>query len=374
MCATASLHKKMRWDIFCKIVDNFGDIGVCWRLAKQLQAEHHVNICLWVDDLSVAQKLIPDLNIAAQTQVINHITICAWHEHTTFNQAADVVIEGFSCTLPAAYISLMRSDTVWINLEYLSAEPWVAGFHAGSGKHAELTRHFFFPGFTEATGGLIREADTTHAMRHFNANSNDNQNEDSSLKISLFAYPHAPIADLLEVLTHRTQAIDCYVPTSNIFNKIADFFGNQNIHIGDTLTRGNLHVHLLPFLSQDDYDQLLRSCDLNFVRGEDSWIRAIWAGKPFIWLPYWQTENTHTTKLNAFLALFYANFNQKQVVCEAHQYWLSGHVPQQVWQRYLHHLPAISTFTLQQAKQLATHTDLATKLVIFSEKIVRNQV
>jgi uncharacterized repeat protein (TIGR03837 family) len=121
----------------------------------------------------------------------------------------------------------------------------------------------------------------------------------------------------------------------------------------------------LPFLSQPDYDQLLRDCDINFVRGEDSWVRAIWAGKPFIWQPYVQAEDTHITKLNAFLDVFYANLNLKNMLQKAHGYWSAGHMPNDVWNEYLTHLPAISHHTLQQRNQLAKQTDLAAKMVIF---------
>ena len=26
----------MHWDMFCRVIDNYGDIGVCWRLAADL--------------------------------------------------------------------------------------------------------------------------------------------------------------------------------------------------------------------------------------------------------------------------------------------------------------------------------------------------
>ncbi|MEQ1488588.1 MAG: elongation factor P maturation arginine rhamnosyltransferase EarP, partial [Methylotenera sp.] len=146
---------------------------------------------------------------------------------------------------------------------------------------------------------------------------------------------------------------------------IAKFFGKDSLEIGETLTRKNLTVQVLPFLSQADYDQLLHSCDLNFVRGEDSWVRAIWAGKPFIWQPYIQTENAHLEKLNAFLVTFYANFEQKEMLCEAYQCWSAGHMPNDVLQRYLNNLPATQAYTFARAKQLAAQTDLAAKLVIF---------
>jgi uncharacterized repeat protein (TIGR03837 family) len=62
-----------------------------------------------------------------------------------------------------------------------------------------------------------------------------------------------------------------------------------------------LRVSLLPLLSQTDFDQLLWTCDLNFVRGEDSLVRALWAGRPFVWQIYPQDDGAHRPKLAAFL-------------------------------------------------------------------------
>ena len=195
------------------------------------------------------------------------------------------------------------------------------------------------------------------------------RNDEGGLKVSLFCYPQAPINALLDVMAQSTQVINCHVPASSILPQIAEFFDVEAIGVGDYFTRENLHVHILPFLSQLDYDQLLRDCDLNFVRGEDSWIRAIWAGKPFIWQPYFQDENAHIKKLNAFLDLFYANLNIKETVCEAHRCWSVGQLPKQVWSTYLERLAAISGYTLQQSQQLAKQQDLASKLVIFCNNI-----
>ena len=361
---------KQRWDIFCKIVDNFGDIGVCWRLARQLQLEHGLQIRLWIDDLGVAKKIIPSLNIAKSSQVCDEITILKWpsadkENEADFSKAAEVVIEAFACGLPSAYLSAMaQRKSKWINLEYLSAEPWVADFHAKPSPQANgLTRYFYFPGFTEAAGGLIRERDILG--RHYD----DSRSDVDGLKISLFCYPHAPIHDLLTVMAESNQQINCYVPASSILPQIANFFGQETFDIGDNFRRDNLHVQILPFLSQADYDALLRDCDINFVRGEDSWVRAIWAGKPFIWQPYFQDENTHIKKLNAFLDLFYADFEAKQVVCEAHSAWVLGQLSNAIWQSYLDNLSAINTFSRQQSKNLAKLDDLAAKLVIFCNKI-----
>ena len=407
---------KPRWDIFCKIVDNLGDIGVCWRLARQLQVEHGLQIRLWIDDLAAAQKIVPSLNIAENSQVCDEITILKWANvnkegEVDFSNAAEVVIETFACGLPSAYLAAMVQQqspvckTKWINLEYLSAETWVDDFHAKPSPQANgLTRYFYFPGFTDATGGLIRERSISTQLR-----SNINplpqagegarqrgrgavqvnldvaplsnlsptsgreafavESSERNLKVSLFCYPLAPIHDLLTAMAESNQQINCYVPASSILPQIADFFGKETIGVGDYLSQKNLHLHVLPFLSQADYDALLRDCDINFVRGEDSWVRAIWAGKPFIWQPYFQDGNTHIKKLNAFLDLFYADFAAKQVVCEAHSAWVLGQFSNEVLQSYLDNLSAINTFTRQQSNKLAKQDDLAAKLVIFCNKL-----
>lgn len=377
---------KQHWDIFCKIVDNLGDIGVCWRLARQLHNEYGLSVRLWIDDLTTAKKIIPHLNVGLKQQVIDEIIIFKWPSadeatEADFTDVGDAVIEAFACELPVAYLNAMaqkksklNQQLTWVNLEYLSAEPWVADFHAQPSPQANgLTRNFYFPGFTESTGGLIREADIFDLNQNF-ANSTTCQNtfwqglnltNHHHLKVSLFGYPHAPISDLLAAMAESNQPVDCYIPESSILPKIADFFGVKSLKVGENLQLKNLNLHVLPFLNHVDYDRLLTACDINFVRGEDSWLRAIWAGKPFIWQPYFQDENTHIKKLDAFLALFYTNFSVKNQVMQMHAAWASDHLSAAVWHGYLNQLPNIAGYTLQQSHQLAKQKDLAAKLVVF---------
>lgn len=374
-----------QWDLFCRIVDNFGDIGVCWRLAKQLHAEHGIDIRLWIDELNIARQIISSLDVTQRIQQVDGITIAAWDENTRFEQAADAVIETFSCELPEQYLSLMQPETIWINLEYLSAEPWVEGFHARNSKRGRLMRHFFFPGFTEATGGLLRENDIVDKSQALAASQTlqadffrqlNLPDGSQTLKISLFCYPHAPIRDLLEAMANSGKKINCYVPATGILPKVAEFFGAASVSTGDHLKRGNLTVHVLPFLSQLDYDKLLASCDINFVRGEDSWIRAIWAGKPFIWQPYLQAEDTHIIKLNAFLELFYSGCepDTRRAAIVMHQAWVSSQMVAPSWQNYLSHIDAIKLLSGQKTAALATQTDLTTNLVIYIEKLHHNHI
>ena len=34
-------RQPLLWDIFCQVIDNHGDVGVCWRLARELAARGH---------------------------------------------------------------------------------------------------------------------------------------------------------------------------------------------------------------------------------------------------------------------------------------------------------------------------------------------
>lgn len=375
-----------RCDVFCKIVDNFGDIGVCWRLAKQLHTEHQFAINLWIDDLNVARQLIPSLNPELSSQHVDGIHIQHWQTHSQFKQAAEVVIEAFGCELPASYLACMHAKTIWINLEYLSAESWVADFHARHSKLGSLTRHFFFPGFSAGSGGLLREqkiiannqaiAESTTQQQAFFKGLQVKSLTHDVLKVSLFCYPNAPIHALLHAMADGSQAIQCFVPATGILPKVAEFFGVTALNVGEQRSHKNLTLNVLPFLSQADYDYLLASCDINFVRGEDSWIRAIWAGKPFVWQPYWQTENSHMTKLEAFLALLDTQADNLTLRASRalNLAWSGSSVSTEIWQDYLGHLDTLRQLYAAQSAELAAMPDLATNLVIFIEKLRTNKI
>ena len=199
----------VRWDIFCTVIDNYGDIGVCWRLARQLVAEHGMAVRLWVDDLHRLAPLHPEIDTRLECQQACGVEIRQWEQDFPIVEPADVVIEGFGCTLPMVYEHAMASRAkppVWINLEYLSAEAWVESCHLLPSPHPylKLTKYFFFPGFTEGTGSLLREAGLLEAREAFHATAGAfratlglppaNPNE---LLVSLFSYDTAPIRELL---------------------------------------------------------------------------------------------------------------------------------------------------------------------------------
>ena len=307
--------------LFCRVVDNYGDIGICWRLARQLALEHHIGVTLWVDDLLSFQRICPQVAIDQESQQIGDIRIRHWRDQDgvfSRDDISDIVIEFFGCELPPAYIAAMaqcQPQPVWLNLEGLSAEEWVEGCHTLSSPHPSLslTKYFYFPGFTNKTGGLLLEADLLQQRSQFQQNQAEQaqflnqlgvtESELAATKVSLFCYPQAPVHELFTVWQNSSSPVTCLVAQGVASAALAAFFGSA-IPVGSSCTRGALTVRVIPFVAQPDYDKLLWACDFNFVRGEDSFVRALWAARPFVWHIYPQDNNLHHVKLKAFLARY----------------------------------------------------------------------
>lgn len=309
-------------DIFCDVIDNFGDIGVTWRLAKQLVAEHNQNVRLWVNDLNAFCHLCPEADINAAIQLLKGVEIHLWQDPWQPTRPADLVIEAFGCELPQTYIDAMvarAEPSLWLNLEYLSAEDWVSGCHGlPSLQPKGLKKFFFFPGFTPQTGGLLRENDLLAQRKHCQSSPKAQETfltrygvtiQPAAQLISLFAYENPALPSWLDALSKSSIPVQLLVPEGRILGDLKQWLNLNTLAPGDIIVRGALTINVLPFMSQEDYDQLLWLCDFNVVRGEDSFVRAQWAGRPFLWHIYPQTENTHLDKLEAFLDLYCASLD-----------------------------------------------------------------
>jgi uncharacterized repeat protein (TIGR03837 family) len=369
--------------VFCKVVDNFGDIGICWRLARQFAQEHQLNVTLWVDDLRSFQRICHEVIIEAETQLIQNITIRRWHDqHGEFRPAeiTDIVIEFFGCELPLSYVNAMAvrvPKAVWINLEGLSAESWVEGCHALPSPHPRLplTKYFFFPGFTDKTGGLLIEAGLQQqrdlfqrdpaAIASFLGQFGVTSSEMAATKVSLFCYPHAPLLALFDTWQRGPDNTICLVPAGVAVDALQTFFGKLTQH----MTRGALTVRVIPFLNQPDYDKLLWACDVNFVRGEDSFVRAQWAKRPFIWHIYPQDNNLHHVKLKAFLQRLTARTDNFVDFCLL---WNAA-IDQPAdlttsWSRLQADLPQLIQLSGTWQQQLLANGNLASNLLRFAHK------
>lgn len=382
----ADIARRQRWDLFCSVVDNYGDIGVCWRLARQLVADAGVEVRLWVDDLHSFQRLLRSLDPACDEQVWRGVCVRRWREpFEPTPSVADVVIEAFACTLPDAYISAMAQCTiapVWINLEYLSAEGWVEDCHGLASPHPQLAlrKHFFFPGFTARTGGLLRERGLLAQRRDFQTDGSRPaafwrglglpQPVPGELRLSLFSYGCAGLPDLLNAWSVSPRPIFCLLPEGRYAEPVAHWFGQDNAEPGAHWQRGNLQVRVLPFLEQDDYDRLLWACDLNLVRGEDSFVRAQWAGRPFVWQIYRQQEQAHRVKLQAFLERYTAGLAPASAEA-LRRFWLAWDEERDVaeaWPDFVGHYDALMRHAEAWIETQKKVGDLVTNLVQFCQR------
>lgn len=345
------------WDIFCRVIDNLGDLGVCWRLSRQL-ARRGVQVRLWLDDDAALRWMAP--------QGCPGVEVRPWTQPLDLDRITpgQVLIEAFGCEIPADFVEAFavqsqRHPSAWINLEYLSAQPYVERSHrlpspVLSGPGQGLTKHFFYPGFTPRTGGLLREPDLVQRQNGFHAASWLAQHgittRPDECLASLFCYePHA-LPDLLVRLARHPSHL---LVTA----------GRATEAVRACQVPAGLRLSYLPYLEQDDFDHLLWSCDINFVRGEDSLVRGLWAGKPLVWQLYPQQDLAHHAKLAAFLDWLDAPPGLR----EMHKCWNQVGAAR---------MPALDLAawrdTVHQARQrLLEQSDLLTQLLEFVAHVTR---
>jgi uncharacterized repeat protein (TIGR03837 family) len=303
----------MRWDLFCQIVDNYGDAGICWRLARSLTSLHGQEVRIFCDDLPTLNLLASGVDpaISAKIELLPWEASYGNHRHAV--KAPDVVIEAFGCELPERYMAglfIAAKKPILINLEYLSAEPWIIEFHGKASPQSHgIPKYFFFPGFQEEVGGLLLDPIPAAGTLSANQIPSDLQDTWSKLRpgakrISIFCYPGAPLRKWLEDLGAIDEEFDILLTYGHA--QLLSLQSGQQIALPL-----NLQLLSIPFVSQDEYDWVLSQCDFNIVRGEDSFVRAQLAGKPFIWHIYPQEDQAHEVKLAAFLDLYLQDASQE---------------------------------------------------------------
>jgi uncharacterized repeat protein (TIGR03837 family) len=345
------------WDIFCTVIDNHGDLGVCWRLTRQLLAQGQ-SVRLWVDDASALAWMAPEAPTLPKLQVLPWAA-ASQSEVLKNLEPADVWIEAFGCTLPEAFVAhgvaTHPQQPAWINLEYLSAEDWVPRMHnmpspVMSGPAKGWTKRFFYPGFTADTGGLLRETDLQERHQRFDRAAWRQQHAPhlapGGLLISLFCYEPASLPQLLAQLVGTPHHL--LVAPGRPLAAVHQALAGMPVHPSWSA---------LPYTTQNGFDEMLWACDLNFVRGEDSLVRALWAGQPFIWHIYPQDDNAHHVKLDAFLDWMQAPESLRR----AHRVWNGMEAGE--WPALSSSALADWTACVQTARQqLLQQTDLISQL------------
>lgn len=373
----------LRVAVIVRVVDNFGDAGVAWRLARQLHAEHGCNVSLWIDAPAVLARFLAELDAARDDTIIGGVRVRRLPPPGAtvappLDPWPDVLVEAFGGGVPAAWIDAIeaaRVPPVWIHLEYLSAEDWVEGAHGLPSPHPTrgYTRWFFYPGFTPRTGGLLRERGLPESLR-------DDRGQawadvalppppTDALALSLFCYPTASLIPLLRAWAREAQPVHVLVPDGVASAALQAFLGTApavgSVHFDDSLC-----IAVVPFVDQDAFDRRLAACDFALVRGEDSFVRAQWARVPFAWHIYPQDDDAHRVKLAAFLARYTAALDPHAAeALRAFTFAFTagdGTATAAAWPAVRHSLPALRTHARHWAADLARQRDLATQLVEFA--------
>jgi len=350
-------------DLFCRVVDNLGDAGVCWRLARQLAVEFGWQVRLWIDDVAPLAGLRPGVDAGKAKQQIDGVDICRWQSDFPDVVPGDVVIEAFACALPPAFVTAMAQRNpvpVWINLEYLSAEDWVAGCHGLPSPHPTLplTKYFFFPGFAAGTGGLIRERDLPPPSH---------RTVGQELVVSMFCYQTPALPRLLTAWAEADEPVLCQIADGLPRQQVENWLGRA-FPVGTVVRCGGLRLTATRFVSQPDYDSRLADCDLNFVRGEDSFVRAQWAGRSFVWQAYPQADDAHFAKLDAFLRIYVRDLDGEPARQSLLAFWHAWNGRGDVavaWPAFRAALPRLASHARRWADDATRSGNLAENLVRF---------
>ena len=303
--------------VFVRVIDNWGDVGVGWRLCMQLACSFPWRVRLWIDDVAALGKLVLAAELAA---VQDTVMVEKWSDDDSVSlrlaQLADpvMVIETFGCDLPSPVLRRMQQcQPLWLNWEYLTAEDWAVDLQAmpslqGNG----LAKYFWFMGIDQQSGGLLREANYLSRRNEFLQQPCLQQAFKQQYGLPLehvgqlwliFAYTSERWAQWLSMWRGANEPITLWLAGHEVADSLraAGVIAADALQqVGDTFELEQVTMVRIPFVPQSAFDNLLWLADGAIVRGEDSFVRALWAGLPFLWHIYQQEEAVHLQKLDAY--------------------------------------------------------------------------
>ncbi len=376
------------WDVFCRVIDNHGDLGVCWRLSQALASQGHT-VRLFVDHPEDLSWMAPHwANPHGHAPTLHGVSVWPWpsvaQDLRALPDQAQVVIEAFGCDLPLVYLTQLgerlqqepHSCWAWINVDYLSAEAFYQDIHRMPspqlfGPALGLTKWFYQPGFTPTSGGLLRAHRTAVAQPEWTQAkyTPPSKTKPDTETWVLFCYEPPALKELLLQLSLRPTPVLLQIAPGRAARHTRHVLQALGVttqaHAQESCALGNLTLTFLPYLDQAQFDQLLALSTLNFVRGEDSLVQAIWAQHPFIWQIYPQDDGAHGPKLEAFLQTLQAPESLAQFM--------------RVWNGLsTAALPVLSPDLLQEwrvwsetyAQRMRGIPDLAQELALFAQHIM----
>lgn len=340
-------------DIFCEVIDNYGDVGVSYRLARSLGRKYPDSKIRFILNKREELKLIrgnDNLIIKDYNQCQNLIP-------------SDLIVQCFACNIPDIYMEKAYNvSKVMINLEYFSAEDWIEDFHLqecilGRGK---LKKYFFMPGLSSKSAGIL--IDEEFIFRKNNVLNNRKEylkkfgiDDKYDLIGSIFSY-EKNFDTLISELLKLDKKILLLVMSEKTQKNFIKYFDNKYKY-------DKIDFVKLPFFSYGDYEELLSLCDFNFVRGEDSFVRALLLGKPFLWHIYPQEKNIHMLKLESFLEKYCGKWE------ELKKSFLKYNLSDDDYEYFFKNLGKIEEHNKEYSRYLLENCNLINKLINFLENL-----
>lgn len=328
--------------VLCKVIDNYGDIGVAHRLCMEL-ADKVQNIRLVTNNLDAYRSICPNIKNEA-VQHTNGITVLNWNngdlckkEYTARPPA--VILQCFQCGYPQWLEDILFApspssrplapvETLVIDIDYLTAEDWADGFHKmlSLTRSSRVQKYLFMPGFTPSTGGLLFKGRTARDKGDSHPAPPSAPASPPSSKTSIFVFGYArDYRPLVRALLRSNETLPLKVYAANGAGQKSFLDACNECKKEGIIAHKLLDVTALPFLSQAEWDKLLLSSDIAFVRGEDSLAGAALAGIPFVWQAYKQEGGVHKKKTAALLERLKPYFDDGHfaLICSIWTMWNS---------------------------------------------------
>ncbi len=384
------MKQELTTDIFCDVIDNYGDAGVTYRLASECIARKiFSHIRIFTNDISLFSLIDPAIDPDRFNQRIGNIDYFDMRNISDHLLSVlprpDVIIEAFGCEVSEKYLDWIDNEgteKILLNLEYLTAETWAADFHGRESRlgHRNISKFFFMPGFTKDTGGLIVERRFMESLESIRTDRHHRLDDllsryglsfDGCLHIYgiLFCYDVELTTLLDPLVARRDRAVRMFVMGEKANRGAMEWAESKGLSFHDGyLQAGGLELMQMGFVPQPFFDELLALVDFAFVRGEDSPVRALIAGTPFIWQRYIQRDGIHIDKTDAFLNEFRKYFRRDSTFRQYYALTMEWNGPVEKKTRMGYHL----NFLLDNLEEIGAATASFSRFVAAECDLVEN--
>lgn len=362
--------------LLCKVVDNFGDIGVVWRLCRQLKKiRPGYTINLITDNLESFNKINDSVKIKIPCQTVENINVYDWNDYDycykyfrqNDGEKLSIVLECFQCGRPDWMEKILFEDKLnrtvnVVMIDYLTAEDYAETFHCLKSltRSAKVQKVNFMPGFTSKTGGLIIDDDWKVQPEY---------NKEGPAFVFTYERNWQGLASALEEWCKKSQEKQVLLAQGRGFDSFKKAWLEKCKKSPEKLVE-------LSYLNQNDWDKTLKKCSVLFIRGEESMSRACLSGLPFVWHAYPQSDEYQLVKVNALLGRMkdYFPYDLFKII---ERVWLDFNSPEnqvssmelkQATLDFLNNLNALQKGFSDFAISLQKNGDLVSNLMTFIEK------